>query len=189
MAAPGCSRAAARTVARWRLQTAARRCSGLPPKEPSAAASLWQEPRKGQGGTAATEPRQVRARWGGAGLPMAGRGSVAACAALTPPFSTQARSVPFCSGGAVCSAAVRLSASLPAFSQNRGYACSYWAAESLRLGRPQRSSGATVNPPLTHPHPARAGRAVLPAGGAALRWAVEPPAGCVQRRLCGERLR
>ncbi|XP_052560606.1 LOW QUALITY PROTEIN: 28S ribosomal protein S28, mitochondrial [Tympanuchus pallidicinctus] len=59
MAAPGCSRAAARLVARWRLQTAARRCSGLPPKEPSAAASLRQQPRKGPGGTAATEPRQV----------------------------------------------------------------------------------------------------------------------------------
>uniref|UniRef100_A0A669P740 Mitochondrial ribosomal protein S28 n=3 Tax=Phasianinae TaxID=9072 RepID=A0A669P740_PHACC len=62
MAAPGWGRAAARTGARWRLLTAARRCGGLPPNEPSTAASLRQQPRKqpgGAGGTAATEPRQV----------------------------------------------------------------------------------------------------------------------------------
>lgn len=69
MAAPGWSRAAARTGAQWRLLAAARRCSGLPPEEPPAAAPLRQQPRKQPGsasGTAATEPGQVRARRGGA---------------------------------------------------------------------------------------------------------------------------
>lgn len=69
MAAPGWSRAAARTGAQWRLLAAARRCSGLPPEELPAAAPLRQQPRKQPGsasGTAATEPGQVRARRGGA---------------------------------------------------------------------------------------------------------------------------
>ncbi|XP_040542866.1 tumor protein D52 isoform X12 [Gallus gallus] len=62
MAAPGWSRAAARTGAQWRLLAAARRCSGLPPEEPPAAAPLRQQPRKQPGsasGTAATEPGQI----------------------------------------------------------------------------------------------------------------------------------
>ncbi|XP_021241583.1 LOW QUALITY PROTEIN: 28S ribosomal protein S28, mitochondrial [Numida meleagris] len=62
MAAPGWSRAAARTGAQWRLLTAARRCSGLPPEEPLAAASLRQQTQKqpgSAGGSAAKELRQV----------------------------------------------------------------------------------------------------------------------------------